>query len=91
MSGLQPHEVRFLRFLGGHLAIGVGAAVALVALLLAFDFFELRSMVETQPDAWLGLLLLFVGLAVTFGSVAMGIGVMSQARYDEDPPDSREE
>jgi hypothetical protein len=84
MSGLQPHEVRFLRFLGGHLAIGVGAAAALVGLLLAFDLFALRSLLASHEDGWLGVALLFAGLAVTFGSVAMGIGVMSQARYDGD-------
>lgn len=84
MSGLQPHEVRFLRFLGGHLAVGVGAAAALVTLLLAFDMFALRSMLTHQEQGWLGILLLFAGLSVTFGSVAMGIGVMTQARYDDD-------
>ena len=25
-----------------------------------------------------------LGLAITFGSAAMGIGIMSRARYDED-------
>ncbi len=84
MSGLQPHEIRFLRFLGGHLAVGVGAAAALVALLLAFDMFALRSMLTNQEQGWLGILLLFAGLSVTFGSVAMGIGVMGQARFDDD-------
>ncbi len=90
MSGLLPHEKRFLQFLAGHLALGVAAAAGLTGLLLYFDLFGLRSLAVTQPEGWLGIALIFIGLAITFGSVAMGIGVMSQARHEGDGGDEEE-
>jgi hypothetical protein len=84
MAGLQPHERHFLRFLAGHLAVGVAAATGLMGLILAFDLFALRSLIFGQSGGWLAGGLLYFGLAVTFGSVAMGIGVMGQAKDGED-------
>lgn len=82
MADLLPHEKHFLRFLGGHLALGVTAAAALTGLLLYFDFFSLWTLASTQREGWLGIVMIFAGLAITFGSAAMGIGIMSRARYD---------
>ena len=82
MADLLPHEKRFLKFLGGHLAMGVTAAAALTGLILYFDLFSLWTLAATQSEGWLGIAMIFAGLAITFGSAAMGIGIMSRARYD---------
>lgn len=69
-----------LVYLGGHLLVGLAAALLFAAALLAFDLFGLRGLLFGDRDGWLAGLLLLFGLAVTFGSVAMGIGVMGLER-----------
>ena len=51
---------------------------------LSFDLVSLWTLAATQSEGWLGIAMIFAGLAITFGSAAMGIGIMSRARYDED-------
>jgi len=70
----------FLAFLVRHLLGGVAAASAIVAGILATDLASLRTLAFADPMGWLALALLFAGLVVTFGSVAMGIGVMALGR-----------
>ena len=72
---LDPQARKALRFLLGHLAIGCAAAVLLTALLIGFNVFHLRELIFGQEGGWLAGLLLLFGLAVTFGSLAMGLGV----------------
>ena len=67
-------------FLLGHLLIGVLAAVVFLALLLATDLFGLRSLVFGHEAGWLAASMLLFGFVLTFGSLAMGMGVFSLGR-----------
>ncbi len=80
--GLQRHERHALRFLLQHLAGGVVGAIFFGVLLLALDIAHLRTLATESQDGWLTIVLLFFGLIVTFGSVAMAAGVMSLAQDD---------
>jgi hypothetical protein len=45
-------------------------------LLLAFDVAGLASMIFASPERELALFMLLFGLWITFGSIAMAVGVM---------------
>jgi hypothetical protein len=79
MAG-RPEGARLVRYLAGHLLVGLLAALLFCGILIVFDLFGLRSLLTGDSDGWLAGLLLLFGLAVTFGSVAMGIGVMGLER-----------
>ncbi len=74
---MQPHERHALTFLLRHLLAGLVGAACFGGLILYFDFAGIRSMARADESGWLFIVLLFFGLAVTFGSVAMACGVMS--------------
>lgn len=65
-----------LSFLLGHLLVGVLAGWMVLGLLLWFDVAGLWSLIAESDSAGLVLALLAFGFAVTFGSLAMGTGVM---------------
>ena len=73
-------ERQLIGFLLRHLLVGLLAAALFGGLVLWFDLSGIRSMAAADEDGWLFLVLLFFGLCVTFGSVAMGCGVMGLAR-----------
>ncbi len=77
---LLRHERLAIVFLIRHLAFGVVGGVLFGSLVLYFDIGHLRSLAGESADGLLTLALFFFGLVVTFGSVAMGVGVMSQGR-----------
>lgn len=70
-------EYEGVRFLLHHLVVGVLAAIAFFALLIGFDLANLRTLLTESDHGWVAGALLLFGLIVTFGSVAMGIAVMS--------------
>jgi type IV secretory pathway VirB2 component (pilin) len=70
----------FLKFLAVHLAGGTAGAVAIVGGILATDLAGLRTLMLTDSHGWLALALLVFGLIITFGSVAMGVGIMGLGR-----------
>ncbi len=71
-----------LRFLLLHLAAGGAGALAFCALLLWSDFAGIGTLIANSSDGPLFAALLFFGLFVTFGSIAMGVGLMSLRRDD---------
>lgn len=77
---LRPFERDAILFLVRHLVIGLIAAVGFAALILALDLGGLRRLTVADEDGWLYLALLLFGLAVTFGSLAMGVSVMGLGR-----------
>ena len=79
---LDPQARKALGFLLGHLLVGCAAALALMALLIGFNLFDLRSLILEQERGWLAGLLLLFGLVITFGSLAMGIGVQGLSARD---------
>lgn len=67
--------------------LGMLAGVICAAVILWLDFAGLRGLLM-RSDFWAqGLALLFVGFAVTFGSLVAGTAVMMTKAEDE--PDSR--
>ncbi len=77
---LLRHEQAAITFLVRHMLFGMAGALLFGALVLYLDIGHLRSLAAQSPDGPLTLALFFFGLVVTFGSVAMGIGVMSQGQ-----------
>jgi hypothetical protein len=77
---LQRHERQAIRFLVMHLLAGLGGAGLFGGLVLWLDLGGLGALVAGAEDGLLALFLLFFGLAVSFGSVAMGVGVMALGR-----------
>lgn len=72
-SGM-PH---LLWFLGLNMGIGLAMGVAFAALLLIFNIAGLRDLIETTAEPVLATFLLYAMCALTFGSLAMGIAVMT--------------
>lgn len=74
---LQPHERSALLFLLKHLASGAAGAVVLGVGLLVLDVANLGTLVRSSEHGIVAVIMLFAGLILTFGSVAMGIGIMT--------------
>ena len=74
---MKPFEKLLVFFLLKHLVSGMAGAVVLATGLLLLDIANLRSLVLTAESGYIGVFLLYTGLMITFGSVAMGIGVMT--------------
>ncbi len=74
---LNRLERTALTFLLRHLVAGLFGACVFGGALLALDVGSIRSMAFQNDDGLLTIILLFFGLFVTFGGVAMGVGVMS--------------
>ena len=80
--GMRPWEKQAWAFLLKHLAAGVAGSVVASTGILVLDVGRLWSLISTSDEPVAALFLLYFSLAVLFGSVAMGIGIMSQG---EDP------
>ncbi len=76
---LHPQERHAIAFLLRHLVYGLAGALTFGIGLLWFDVGGIGTLVLASEQWVLTLLLLFAGLFITFGSVAMGVGVMAQA------------
>jgi hypothetical protein len=79
---LLRHERAALIFLLRHMLFGIVGALLFGFLVLYFDIGHLRSLSAESSDGWMTVLLLFFGLMITFGGLAMGIGVMSLGQDD---------
>jgi hypothetical protein len=67
-------------FLIRHGLAGALAGWLFVGALLGLDVSGLGTLVFGAPDWWLPLGLLLFGVSVTFGSLAMGAGIMGLGR-----------
>lgn len=81
---LGTKEREALKFLATHLIYGLAAGLTFGVAVLATNLGNLRTLAFESGHTVLVLLLFFVGLFVTFGSVSMGVGIMSLARTDDD-------
>ncbi|MBI3446307.1 MAG: hypothetical protein HY055_13360 [Magnetospirillum sp.] len=84
---MTPKEKEPLKFLAQHLCYGLAAGATFGGLVLATDLGHIRTLAMDSPNPAPVLIMLFLGLFVTFGSVAMGVGIMGLARDDEDGND----
>lgn len=77
-SNAPPPRVPFLiAFLGRHLALGVAFGLTFAAGLILLDIAGLKTLLETTSDPFVAVALLYAFNALTFGSLAMGIAVMT--------------
>lgn len=74
---LKPHERHVLNFLMKHLAYGTFGGFLFGGLILATDLGSIRTLAWASDNTVLYMVLLFFGLFITFGSVGMGVGIMS--------------
>lgn len=66
-----------IAYLLRHLTAGGVGSLAFGSLVLGFDLGGLQTLMSASPDRWLYMALLFFGLFITFGGVALAFGVMS--------------
>lgn len=69
-----------VRFLLQHLVLGVATGWVVLAAFLALDVANLRTLIKGSNDGGLALVLLGVFFALTFGSAAMGLAVISDRK-----------
>lgn len=79
---LKPHERHAILFMLRHLIYGVVGGFSFGIMLLVLDIGGLRSLIFNSNDTGLALFLLFFGLFITFGSVGMGVGIMTIGNDD---------
>jgi hypothetical protein len=79
---LAEHERAPVGYLLRHLGAGAAGSAVFGGLILGFDFAGLRQLIAASPDGVLVTVMLFFGLFVTFGGVALAIGVMT---LDKEP------
>ena len=79
------------KFLGLHLACGLVASLIFGGAILASDLSHIRTLALDSSHPVLILALFFFGLAVTFGSLAMGVGIMGLGGFSESNRHMRDE
>lgn len=80
---LNAKEREALKYLGQHLVYGLTAGLTFGLAVLYTNLGNLRTLALESHSPVLVLTLFFFGLLITFGSVGMGVGVMTIGR-DED-------
>jgi hypothetical protein len=68
---------QLLRFLLRHLAFGVSVGVAFASLVVLTNTAGLNDLLSADEHPYVAIFMLNVMCALTFGSLAMGIGVMT--------------
>jgi hypothetical protein len=81
----HPYHRPALLFLGKHLAAGVLAGVVFCTAMLWFDVGGLGTLMLGSDSMAVGLYLFFGSVCITFGSVAMGVGIMSLGDHADHP------
>lgn len=67
---------RLLRFLGLHIAFGVAVGIAAAAVALLVDAGGLKTLMVSDQQPYLAMIMLFAGFSITFGSIAVGAAIM---------------
>ncbi|MBI5162495.1 MAG: hypothetical protein HY985_01185 [Magnetospirillum sp.] len=81
---MQRSDKEALRYLAAHLVYGLVAGLTFGIAVLATNLGNLRTLAMESANPVAVLALFFFGLLITFGSVGMGVGVMSMARDDDE-------
>lgn len=74
---LNAMEKEALKFLGTHLLCGLAAGLTFGLAALYTNLGNLRTLALASSQPALAIFLLFFGLFITFGSLGMGVGIMS--------------
>ncbi len=73
-----------VKFILGHVAVGIAAGWILLGAVLALDIAGLRALIANSPDGALAVGMLALFFAITFGSAASGAAIISLGRQDRD-------
>lgn len=79
---MRPWESHAVFFLLKHLASGAVGAIITASGILLLDVAGIGALVSNSEHGAVAVAMLYVSLILTFGSVAMGIGIMA---LNEDP------
>lgn len=74
---LKAHEREMVRFLVMHAVYGIVGGAVFGGLVLYLDVAHIGTLISHSDSEWLFLILLFTGLSVTFGSIGMGVAIMT--------------
>jgi len=66
-----------IRFLGLHLATGLAIGVIVASLMIWSNLAGLKDLLVQEEHPFVAIFLLYAFNALTFGSVSMGVGVMT--------------
>lgn len=81
---LRADDKQVLKYLLAHLLYGCAAGLTFGLGVLVTDLGNLRTM-ALESSRPVGVILLFLfGLLITFGSVGMGVGVMTMGMGDDE-------
>lgn len=81
---LGPKEREALKYLGQHLVYGLTAGLTFGLAVLYTNLGNLRTLAMESHSPVLVLVVFFFGLLITFGSVGMGVGIMTMGPDDND-------
>lgn len=73
-----------VKFILGHVAVGIAAGWTLLGGVLALDIAGLRALIANSPDGALAVGMLALFFAITFGSAASGAAIISLGAQDGD-------
>ncbi len=74
---MQDGPPMLLRFLGLHLASGLAVGVIVSSLMIYSNLAGLKDLLIEAQEPFVAIFLLYAFNALTFGSVSMGIAVMT--------------
>ena len=80
---MSKDQIAALKFLGMHLACGVAAAAVFGTAILVSDLSHIRTLAFQSPHAIIIITLMYFGLTVTFGGVAMVVGIMGLGDFSD--------
>lgn len=74
---MRPWEKHAILFLLKHLVTGAVGAIVLATGILVLNVAGIGELVANSEHGVIAVIMLYASLILTFGSVAMGIGVMA--------------
>lgn len=74
---MRPWEKHAILFLLKHLATGAAGAIVLATGILVTNVAGIGHLVANSEHGVIAAIMLYASLILTFGSVAMGIGIMA--------------
>ncbi len=85
LTPMTAKERDAILFLAKHLAAGVIAGLVFCGAMLGFDVAGLRTLLVAADSVGVGLYLFIGSICITFGSVAMGVGIMGLGDHSDRP------
>jgi hypothetical protein len=76
-SGKTQRFPQLIGFLGLHLATGLAIGVIVASLMIMSNLAGLKDLLVEAQEPFVAIFLLYAFNALTFGSVSMGVGIMT--------------